>query len=417
METPIAYLPRPLPHQLPILLDEHRFKLLVCGRRFGKTATGLLAATRGHGARRGQFRGAIDGGTIWWVAPSYPTIVASNIWNDLKKALSGCWLTKSEIDRTITLPSGGSITIRSADNPDSLRGPGLDGVVVDEAAFLSVSAWTKSIRPALTDKQGWAMLTTTPNGRNWIHERFQKCVDDPLWTRWQLPSWTNPLVTDEEMDDVRRDIGPRAFAQEHGAEFTDIEGALWASDLFAEHIWAPLWAGSFDFSVMAIDPSMGKTDRSDYSAIVFLGIRNGQLWVDCSIDRRPPLQIVEDAFAMFDRYRPIGVGVESNGFQAVLQPLFDLISQRENRPPLPLYLLQNSDKKEQRIQRLDPYLANRQFQFRQDSDDCRELVDQMMMFPNKGYHDDGPDALEMAIRLATDIQSRGGGNVESIAVA
>lgn len=394
-------------HQVPILLNDRRFKLLACGRRFGKTAVGLLACLRGHGPNRGFFRGAIDGGTIWWVAPSYPTIVASNIWDDLKRATRNAWTDKNEIERRIQLPGGGSITIRSADNPDSLRGPGLDGLFIDEAAFLSRSAWTKSLRPALTDKQGWAMLASTPNGQNWLYDLFKDAGTDPLWDRWQLPSWTNPLVTREEMDSVRREIGLIAFAQEHAAQFMEVEGALWSASVFAEHIWADdQWPREFDSSVIAVDPSLGKTEQSDPSAIVFAGFRNGTIWVDCSIERRTPVKLIEDTFFMFDRYRPNAVGIESNGFQEMLQPLFDVKSQQDARPPLPLYMIPNTVNKQTRIRRLDPYLdtGRKAIKFKsRDSEDCKEMVEQLQMFPNKGYHDDGPDALEMAIRLATEL--------------
>lgn len=103
--------------------------------------------TRGHGSTRGQLKGAIDGGNIWWVAPSYG--VASDIWRDLKRACKNAWIDKWEVERRIQFANGGSVTVKSADNPDSLRGSGLDGVVIDEAASIKPEVWQQSIRPAL----------------------------------------------------------------------------------------------------------------------------------------------------------------------------------------------------------------------------------------------------------------------------
>ena len=80
------------------------------------------------------------------------------IWRNLKHSLRGAWLEKNENERRIVLPGGGSITVKSADNPDSLRGAGLDGVVMDEASFMAREAWTEGIRPALADRQGWAIF-------------------------------------------------------------------------------------------------------------------------------------------------------------------------------------------------------------------------------------------------------------------
>ena len=378
---------------------------MACGRRFGKTGLGLLAVIRGHGpdpaGGERHFKGAIDGATIWWVAPSYPTIVASEIWSHLKLACQGAWSNKSEVDKRIEFGNGGSITIRSADNPDSLRGPGLDGLFVDEAAFLSVEAWEKALRPALSDKQGWCIFASTPNGRNWFHDLFKHTIDWENWERWQLPSSCNPLVTGKELEQIKRTSGPRVFAQEHEAQFTEIEGALWPGSYFDGHIWATSWPDAFERSAIAVDPSMGGSETGDYSAIVFVGLSGGLLWVDCSIERRTPGQIVEDTTGMHLRLRSHSVGCESNGFQAVLGTLFDNHCRDCNLPPLPLYLINNGSaggSKATRIQRLDPYLANGKFQFR-DTADCHMLVEQLQMFPTKGFHDDGPDALEMAVRL------------------
>src|SRR5215469_15278559 len=106
-------LPKALNHQMPILVSPARFKLAVCGRRFGKSAVGLLAAVRGHGPWRGARRGASDRAQIWWVAPTFK--IAAEIWRDLKRATHGIWTDKSEVERRIELPGGGSVSVRSAD--------------------------------------------------------------------------------------------------------------------------------------------------------------------------------------------------------------------------------------------------------------------------------------------------------------
>ncbi len=118
--------------------------------------------------------------------------------------------------------------------------------------------------------------------------------------------------------------------------------------------------------------------------------------------------MVESVYNMAHRYQPITVAVESNGFQSVLGPLFDMWCRQEHVPPLPLAMLPNyKEKKGVRIQRLDPYLANREIRFRQcNGSDL--TVEQLQMFPDKDWHDDGPDALEMAIRTLIQIIDRAG---------
>lgn len=399
MATGAALIPKPLDHQIPVLLSDARFKILACGRRWGKTGTGIPAAIKGHGPTPGHFKGVIDGGTIWWVAPTYKTIANSKIWEQLKRSLKGVWEHKSEVDREIILPNGGSIAVRSADDPDSLRGPGLDGVILDEVAFMKSKAWEEGIRPALSDKQGWAMMLTTPNGKNWFHKLFQEACRRDSWERWNRPSTDNPLVTEAEMEEVKRELGPIKFAQEHLAQFTEIEGALFQSHCFDDHIWADRWPEIFETGAIAVDPSLGRTENSDFAGITFVGVSGGLLWVDCLLVRKAPELIVRHTLDLHDRYRPDYVGIEANGFQSVLANVFDLTCQLENRAPLPLVQLTNSNAKVERVARLDPYLSNHQIRFRQLSRHTEEMIEQLQMFPNREFHDDGPDSLEMAIRL------------------
>lgn len=371
----------------------------------------MMAAIVGHGSGSNRLRGAIEGGTIWWISPNYPQIVSSGIWRDLKRACRNAAVRISEVDRCIEFPGGGSITVKSADTEESLRGPGLDGVVFDEAAFIKAEIWTDVIRPALSDKQGWALFITTPNGKNWIHKLFTEAKSRKGWCAWQLPSHENPLVGKEELDDVLQTIGPRRFAQEHLAQFTDIEGALFPSHYFEDHIWAQRWPEKFELSVMAIDPSIGNEakpkDRTrDYSGIAFVGLASGKFWVEMDLDRRPPMQLVEAAVAMHRRLQPSVIAVESNGFQSVLGSLFDLYCQQHNLPPLPLAMLNHHEKKIVRIQRLDPHLANKSIRFKR-CQGCEMTVEQLQMFPDKDWHDDGPDALEMAIRTMGEVAIRG----------
>lgn len=370
----------------------------------------MLAVVRGHGSRKGKLKGVIDGGRIRWFAPTYPQIESSQIWESLKLVFKGCYEngygTKSEIHRKITLPNGGSIAVLSTDSGESLRGSGLDGAVLDEGAFMPRDVWADSIRPSLMDRQGWAIIGTTPNGQNWIKEQADKCIKGlPGWEFWHRPTWDNPLITQAELDDIYREIGPQKYAQEIEAQFTEPEGALWPSRYFND-IWTGVWPDRFEYSGIAIDPSIGNESRdSDYSAIIFGGMSAGKIYVHADIKRRPPGQIVDDAIAMFQRWRPDGVGVEANGFQSVLCDLFDLKCQSAGIPPLPIYpILNYGEAKKTRVKKLDPYLDQKRIKLMQHpgEDEVRgneTLLEQLQMFPSKNYHDDGPDALEMLINL------------------
>src|SRR5215469_12759294 len=197
-------LPMELDHQVPVLRHPARMKVVACGRRWGKTALGLMAVIDGHGpilpTERPLYKGAWDGGKIWWVVPDYPT--AQEIWRDLLHATRMGRLTKNEVERRIDLHSGGSVTVKSAHDPEVLVAVGLDGVVVDEAAKLDSRAWD-FLRPTLADRQGWCIFISTPKGYNWFYDRFEAARDMPGWARWQEPTSKNPLITPEELHAAR----------------------------------------------------------------------------------------------------------------------------------------------------------------------------------------------------------------------
>ncbi len=205
--------------QRAIALHEARFKVVACGRRWGKTALGIVMAL--EAARRGE--------RVWWVAPTYG--LAFHPWRALKSILTGGWAAKLESERFIELPDGGTLTVKSADDPDALRGVGLDFVVVDEAAFMSEEAWTAALRPALSDRQGRALIISTPRGRNWFWRVFTLGGDPlrPDWASWRYPTGANPRIAPEEIDEARRLLPERIFRQEYEAEFLADGGEVFHS--------------------------------------------------------------------------------------------------------------------------------------------------------------------------------------------
>ena len=362
-------------------------------------------ALRGHGAFRGQRKGAIDGGRIWWVVRDYRQVVSSGIWEDIKKATHGAWIDKSEQQMSVTLPGGGSISVMSADNPESLRGAGLDGLIGDEMAFTAPEVWRERLRPALADRKGWAAIITTPNGQNWFWKSFLKWKRDPEWECWQRPSSDNPLLTAEELASIKRELGPIRYAQEIEALATESEGVLWPGSYFEDEvIYSSDFPQTFEMSSLYLDPSIGnESKQGDYSAIIFAGLRNGRIWVRADLEKRPPGKIVQDFYEMWLRFNPTLAGIETNGFQSVLLPLLQNYAQSNGLPVIPIVPVVNSERKGVRIQRLDPYLASGEIKIYPDRGG-ELLVEQMQMFPVKEYHDDGPDGLEGAVRLLSMIQ-------------
>jgi phage terminase large subunit-like protein len=119
------------------------------------------------------------------------------------------------------------VAVRSADNPDSLRGEGLDFVVMDECAFMQREAWTEAIRPALSDRLGKALFISTPKGRNWFWENYQRGINgEEGWQSWTFPTVNNPYIAASEVEAARRDLPEIIYRQEYLAEFIESDGGV-----------------------------------------------------------------------------------------------------------------------------------------------------------------------------------------------
>ena len=180
--------------------------------------------------------------------------------------------------------------------------------------------------------------------------------------------------------------------------------STWPATYFGKHLWAQEFPGAFELSALALDPSQGRAG-GDFSAITFVGVSGGLLWIDASIERRPPEKSVSDAIDMAMQYAPHAVVIESNSFQSLLAPEFDRQCRDRRLPPLPIRLVEQRIPKETRIKRLGPHLVREKLRLR-DTPGCRRLVQQLREFPFGG-HDDGPDSLELAIRALTALVARG----------
>ena len=192
-----------------------RFKVLSAGRRWGKTRLGVHEC----------LDVASQGGRAWWVAPNYK--MGEVGWRPLRKMASKIGAEIRKVDRQIVFPNGGDVTVRSADNPDTLRGDGLDFVVMDECAFTAEEAWTEALRPALSDRKGKAVFISTPKGRNWFWRMYQRGLDGGgEWQSWQLPTSDNPYIDPSEIEAARAMLPEVIFEQEYLAVFLEGEGSV-----------------------------------------------------------------------------------------------------------------------------------------------------------------------------------------------
>ena len=212
------------PAQTEVWTSPARFRIVGCGRRFGKTHFGVLEIIA-HSL-------AVTGAIAWWVSPTHDqSDIAWRMFLDaVPMGLVDINLTK----KIATFRHNGSrIQFKSADRDKNLRGEGLTFLVIDEAAFLKESAWYGSLRPSLSDRKGGALLIGTFDGtENYFYTEYEAGQDpyDVETDSWRFPTSANPYIDPEEIEAARRKMPAEEFAQEYLADPMSFVGAVFNSE-------------------------------------------------------------------------------------------------------------------------------------------------------------------------------------------
>jgi hypothetical protein len=211
---------RPHPAQAEIVNSPARFRVLACGRRFGKTEVDI--SELGHRAIKGQ--------QVAYFAPSYK--MTQETWRQIMWRLKEVISHASKTEGRMELVSGGSIDLwsLSTTSAESVRGRKYHFVVIDEAGMVVNlhTAWDEVIRPLLVDYRGGALFTSTPKGRNFFYDLYMRGKDPAQleWDSWNYPSVANPYVHPDEIESARANTVERAFRQEYLAEFVEDAGSV-----------------------------------------------------------------------------------------------------------------------------------------------------------------------------------------------
>tara|TARA_R100000808_G_scaffold24867_1_gene58915 strand:- start:2952 stop:4169 length:1218 start_codon:yes stop_codon:yes gene_type:complete len=206
--------------QKKVIKDDARFRVLITGRRFGKTylAINELAKFASQPNKK-----------VWYVAPSYRQAKAI-CWSVLKeKMIQHKWVKSiNHSDLTITLKNNSQITLRGSDNENSLRGVGLHGLVMDEFADISKETWYEVLRPTLSDTKGHALFCGSPRGfGNWSYELYKMGETNKDWKSFQYTTLEGEQVSEDEIEQAKQDLDLRTFQQEYEATFVNYSGMIY----------------------------------------------------------------------------------------------------------------------------------------------------------------------------------------------
>lgn len=342
-------------------------------------------------------------------------------------------LRNSEIFEVIG--TGGSY--RPAGRGEGITGMSCDLAILDDPVKGAEEAFSPTVRAATWEwytrdlmtrmsRDGAIVLTMT----RWAREDLAGMIlsaKDHGWTVLTFPAF----APDEKRDYDQREpgvplcpsrfdagdlelrkqsLGPLAWSALYMQDPRPEGSAEFPPEWFGPEVWFDEWPGDWLCKVIALDPSKGKEAKAgDYGAFIEAMVsRDGRMYVDAQIGRWNTDTLAEMAVDSCRRFGPDAFGCETLQFQQLLADNIDRLAKARGIA-LRTTPLEDMTKKLIRIRRLTPYLAKREIRFKADSPGVKLLVEQLQDFPN-GTHDDGPDALEMAVRLAHQIM-RGHGEL------
>jgi hypothetical protein len=254
LELPEAHI-----NQTKILESTARFRVVMCGRRFGKSELSQVEI----------ISNALQGMKVAYITPTYK--LAKTFFEKLIQCVP---FENNKSDLTIHFPNGGTVEFFTGERLDNLRGRKFHLVVIDEASFISdlQDGWLNSIRPTLTDYQGRALFLSTPRGKNYFYSLYMKGGQRD-WESFKFTTYDNPYILTSEINDAKAQLPNSVFEQEYMAN--PMENA--ANPFGAEHITKctcslslnePMFYGidlakSFDWTVIIGLDSEGKVCHFD----------------------------------------------------------------------------------------------------------------------------------------------------------
>lgn len=416
-------------YQLSFHVSRHedrlrRFRMLVAGRRGGKTLSAAWE-TIFYAANPAEFhwdahgRESDDPLHIWILTPDYRSsgrAALHAIRHVLKESglVEGQDYKENRGDMYIQFENGSLIEFKTAERPDKLVGAGLDILWIDEAALIqNEEAWNIA-RPALSDKLGLVIGTTTPRGKNWFYHMFwsPEAIENPNISTVEYRSIDNPHFASEEWLTVKRDYHPLMFKQEFMASFDSMAGKE------LEGAWLHYFTyerESDDPDVLTIprkpdepkkyalrtyigiDPAVSLADTADRFAMALVGVTedNSQafllrLWAG----RIPFHEQLDKIQEWFLTYRPMLIGIESQAYQRVLA---DQAMRLEGFPGvIPVFA---QGKKWERILSMAPLFKIAKVRIHKSQ---KDFIEEWLDYDSelKNPNDDCLDAVEIALRTA-----------------
>lgn len=388
-----------LPWQKEVYSDKTRFKVIVAGRRCGKSRLSAVALLV-EGLKCPQ------GSAVMYVAPTQGQ-ARQIIW-DLLMDLGRDVISSSHVNNMdITLINGAKIYVRGADRPDTLRGVSLTFVVLDEVADIKADTWEKVLRAALSDKKVMPCLLEHLKDVT----GSTRCTTLVLMVRMKngsrgtLRLKDNPLIDPKEIEGARKTLSSFAFKQEYEASFdnagTDLFKEKWLK--YGEEPDGGVYYIGLDISgFLNENYSSTRQKKLDQSAIAVVKVTDDGNWFVHKIEhgRWDTKETAQRILKNIKEFQPVGIGIERGTSRNAVMPYLSDCMRANNVYAHITDLTHGGKKKTERIVwSLQGRFEHGKITLNED-EDWDEFRDQLLMFPTPQVHDDLVDALSFVDQLA-----------------
>lgn len=387
-----------LPWQQTVFGDDSRFKVIVAGRRCGKSRLSAVSLLI-EGLK------CPKGSAVMYVAPTQGQ-ARQIIWDLLLDLGREVIATTHVNNLDITLINGAKIYVRGSDRPDTLRGVSLTYLVLDEVADIKPDTWEKVLRAALSDKKGRALFIGTPKGRNWFYDMYNLGLggEDDEWKSWHFTTKDNPLIDPKEIENAKKTLSSFSFKQEYEASFDNAGAGIFKEEWFKLGVEPDY--GSYYIAVDLAgfeEVSKGTNKkRLDETAIAIVKVTDEGKWFVKKIDhgRWDIKETAAKILGHIREYQPTAIGIERGSLKnAVLPYLSDLMRKNNIYAHIEDLTHGNKKKTDRVVWALQGRFEHGRIVLNKD-EDWDEFRDQYMMFPTPNVHDDLIDALAYVDQLS-----------------
>jgi predicted phage terminase large subunit-like protein len=395
--------------QQNVIADKRRFKVIVAGRRCGKTRFSVIDTIIKALECPNKEAGVL------YVAPTLG--MARTLCWDLLLEIARPVIAKVSINSSeVTLVNGVKIYVRGADNPDSLRGMKLYHATLDEAKDLKRDIWPLIVRPALADMKGTAVIIGTPEpGPSQFRDLYdQGQSDDPKlvdWASWHFTTVDNETIDPAEIEEARATLSTQQFNQEFMASFQSMEGSIFKEEWvkYADEI-------PQGDTYIAVDPAgfeevLKEQDKKhlDNTAIAVVTVTDNGDWYVRKVEygRWDVRETAVRVLMAIRTHKPLSVGIEKGSLQRALMPyLSDLMRKNAVYAHIePIQIAGQGSKINRITYNLQGLMEHGRIYLNKREKWDRFLIE-LLAFPSKNAHDDLIDALSLVANLVRTSYAR-----------